>query len=147
MSAPITCHYCPVRFVAEPFRDRHEEVVHPGLLALRVPVPAAPHQTLLATVEHAVARNTDPDTSWEAAQSVGDVRRSQQEVFDLIRRAGGTTDEELLMLAKVQGIRQSPSGLRTRRAELVDKGLVRDSGRRTRGRTGRRMIVWEAVGE
>jgi hypothetical protein len=39
----------------------------------------------------------------------------------------------------------STSGLRTRRAELVKMGLIKDSGKRARLRSGRYSIVWEAV--
>jgi len=39
----------------------------------------------------------------------------------------------------------SQSGLRSRRAELVKIGLVRDSGKRAQLRSGRYAIVWEAV--
>jgi len=39
----------------------------------------------------------------------------------------------------------SHSGLRSRRAELVKVGLVRDSGKRAKLISGRYSIVWEAV--
>jgi hypothetical protein len=38
--------------------------------------------------------------------------------------------------------RQSPSGIRSRRAELTDLGLIIDSGRRTVTPSGRPCIVW-----
>jgi hypothetical protein len=37
----------------------------------------------------------------------------------------------------------SPSGIRSRRAELVDLELVEDSGERRLLSTGRRAIVWQ----
>ncbi len=40
---------------------------------------------------------------------------------------------------------QSPSGLRTRRKELVDAGLVVDTGRRGTLRSGRLSIIWAAA--
>jgi hypothetical protein len=38
--------------------------------------------------------------------------------------------------------RASESGIRSRRAELVDRGLVVDTGRRIRLESGRYAIVW-----
>lgn len=90
---------------------------------------------------YAVARNTDPETSWEAARSVRDIRESQAEILALFRSHGPMTDEEAR--ERYHG-RQSLSGFRTRRKELTDKGFIREVGRKP-GRTGRRMIVWEAA--
>ncbi len=93
------------------------------------------------TVAH--ARSTDPDTSHEAARSVGKIRESQQAIFAFLREYGAHTDEEIWETFEHSGI--SPSGARTRRSELVTMGLVRDSGQRKRLQTGRRAIVWEVT--
>ena len=90
------------------------------------------------------ARATDPDTSWDAARSVRLITAKQAAVRDVLGAApSGLTDEELA--ARYVGPHQSPSGLRTRRKELVDLGLVRDSGRRAQMETGRMAIVWEVA--
>lgn len=95
---------------------------------------------------HPVARTTDPETSHEAAASVRDIRASQKQVFDLLATlVGGATDDELIRYARRCGVMQSDSGLRTRRAELVRLGLVRDSGRRGYTALLRRSIIWEVV--
>lgn len=93
---------------------------------------------------HAVARRTDPWSSHEAAASVTKVRESQKAVLEALTILGPMTDEEL---AHQYGgtPQQSPSGLRTRRSELVELGKVRDSGQRRVLRSGRRAIVWEAL--
>jgi len=93
--------------------------------------------------DSAEARRTDPETSHEAAASVGDTRPSQQAVLKMFQDYGEMCDEELLRLATAAFLRQSPSGLRTRRRELVDKGLLKDSGRRGLTPAGRRTIIWE----
>ncbi|WP_051103521.1 hypothetical protein [Terracoccus sp. 273MFTsu3.1] len=90
----------------------------------------------------AVARATDPETSHEAAASVGDVRESQRFVHSLLKASGGATDEALVNTTQNLGFPISPSGLRTRRSELVRLGLVEDSGERERLASGRRAIVW-----
>ena len=91
-------------------------------------------------------RTTDPVTSREAAQSVQNtLRESQSELLRLLRESGALTDEEIELRAANAGIRQSVSGLRTRRSELVRLNLVRDSGKTKMLASGRRAIVWEVV--
>lgn len=88
------------------------------------------------------ARNTDPDTSHEAAAAVTpDLRAIQARVEAYARAAGyaGFTDAE--MDADLDGT--GGSTLRTRRAELTARNVVLDSGkRRTFGDSPRRRIVW-----
>lgn len=93
----------------------------------------------------AVARNTDPLTSHEAAASVTTIRKSQEFVLGLLRARGPSTDEELwnfYVPRRPDPVRISPSGMRTRRSELVKRGLVKDTGERRTMSTGRRAIVW-----
>ena len=91
----------------------------------------------------AVARRTDVWSSHEAAASVTRIRESQKAVLYFLAGRSPMTDEELV--ANYNGLQQSPSGLRTRRSELVELGKVRDSGQRRVLRSGRRAIVWEAL--
>jgi hypothetical protein len=99
------------------------------------------------------ARATDPHTSHEAAASVAGerLRASQQAVLvELSRRPHGLTDVELVELyalaAEIGRVpRQSPSGIRSRRHELVEAGLVVDTGVRIKLDSGRRAIVWAAA--
>ena len=92
---------------------------------------------------HAVARSTDPDTSWAAAhsQTPDKIRQSQTKVLRMLRRWGPMTDTTLVHL--MSGM--SPSGIRTRRRELVDMGLVHDTDARVTLASGRKAIVWAAV--
>lgn len=96
------------------------------------------------TPSGAVARATDPNTSWQAAQSIApeDLRDSQVQVLEILRKHGPLTDEAIYRYVNGE---QSVSGTRTRRSELVDAGLVRDSGARATTAAGRNTIVWEAV--
>lgn len=89
----------------------------------------------------AVARNTDPGTSHAAAASVEQIRESQRRVYDLL--ASPKCDEEIIATARDAGVQMTDSGIRTRRSELVDKGLVRDSGKRRKTAANRLTIVWE----
>jgi len=90
----------------------------------------------------AVARSTDPGTSWEAARSVQGITEHQGEVLAAYRGRKDMADEDLVLNLQRSGSKQSPSGIRTRRAELVAQGLLVDTGDRVTGSTGRRMILW-----
>lgn len=100
---------------------------------------------------HEKARTTDPETSFEAAASVTKVRASQEAILGILRDHGPLTDEQIALVYEnrvKQGAdvpRQSPSGLRTRRDELVKQGKVRDSEERGTTASGRRTIIWELV--
>jgi hypothetical protein len=93
------------------------------------------------------ARATDPVTSHEAAASIGgdNIRASQQAILDLLRRKPGTDNDIAYRYGAWNEPQQSASGLRTRRSELVTKGLVEDSGERVVLPSGRKSIVWRAV--
>lgn len=100
-------------------------------------------------------RTTDPETSLAAAASISEhnLRVSQQAVLRYLRGRGPVTDVGLVDGYEAASAanparfpRQSVSGLRTRRAELVAAGLVKDTGRREALPSNRLAIVWEAVG-
>ena len=98
------------------------------------------------------ARTTDPDTSHEAAKSVDDLTAKQMAVYDVMLRIGPATDERIRQAYEIrhkQGFsdlypKQSESGLRTRRSELVKAGFVFDTGGRESMSTGRMAILWKA---
>jgi len=91
------------------------------------------------------ARSQDPATSHAAAASVTDLSVKQQAVMDTFRACGPMTDEELLDNYPAPDVPvQTDSGLRTRRHELVEAGLIEDSGETRPTRTGRAAVVWQA---
>lgn len=96
------------------------------------------------TPERAHARRSDPETSHAAAESISTdrLRRSQEAVLAVFDELGGRASDSQVAV-RYSGPRQSPSGLRTRRRELVDLGYLRDSGERVMLPSGRRSIVWE----
>jgi hypothetical protein len=71
-----------------------------------------------------VTRSTDPDTSLAAARTAiahsGTIRRH---VLDILRR-GPLTDQQLVTYFAEHDIVGTPSGIRTRRKELADDGIV-----------------------
>lgn len=107
-----------------------------------MPPPHMPASPAPAPVAH--ARRGDPATSRDAAASLSAdrLRASQQEVLAILREYGPLTDTGIAVAAHAERVAQSPSGLRTRRAELVALGKVADSGRREQLPTGRNSIVW-----
>lgn len=94
----------------------------------------------------AKARGTDPQTSHRAAASVSGLSESQQMVLEALRREGPMHDEAIYAAVRsIPGNFISLSGCRTRRSELVDRGLVEDSGLRTLTQHSRETIIWKAV--
>lgn len=107
--------------------------------------PIAPPSPATQT-PRARARRGDPQTSQEAAAAfyVSKLKAYQYEIFRLFSLLGPAHDEELCRRAKLNGVKQKESGVRTRRHELVELTLLRDSGRReTLADSGRESIVWE----
>lgn len=94
---------------------------------------------------NALTRTTDPETSREAAASVKGLREKQVLVLDVFILYGQLSDELLIWNYRnwFLSTPQSESGLRSRRAELVRKGLLKDSGKRVKTASGRNSIVWE----
>ena len=69
----------------------------------------------------------------------------QKAVYDVLKQFGPVADHALVPLAQHQmQLHQSSSGIRTRRKELVSKGLVKAVGS-TRTGTGRKADVFEVA--
>lgn len=81
-------------------------------------------------------------TSIQALKSVlASLNEQRRIVANAIRRSRhGLTDEELGLPTWLD---VHHNALRARRGELVKMGLVRDSGRTRKTRSGRAAIVWE----
>lgn len=88
------------------------------------------------------ARTTDPVTSHLAAESVDNVTKTQEYVLRCLRKARADVELVEAYHNMKTAPRASESGIRTRRAELVDRGLVIDTGRKVRLVSGRYAIVW-----
>ncbi len=90
------------------------------------------------------ARKTDPHTSHEAAASVVEVTETQLAIFGLLKKP--MTDQDLVTAyGKLVLSRKAPmaseSGIRSRRAELVELELVERKGE-SKTWSGRKCIVW-----
>ena len=76
-------------------------------------------------------------TSREAASAIkGKSARLRQQVLDELRR-NPATDEELANVLNLSG-----NTARPRRVELVEIGIVEDSGQRRKTASGRSAVVW-----
>jgi len=91
----------------------------------------------------AKARRTDPATSHEAAESVKEVTETQEFILKALRKPRNDSQLIEAYRAYKTAPRASESGIRSRRAELVDSGRVTDSGDRVKMPSGRWSIVWE----
>ena len=114
----------------EPDTDRMVAFLTPEQTGPRYPAHGAPK----ASIAH--ARHTDPETSHAAAQRVTEITERQRSVLRLIPIDRGVTDpyiesayNQARRVARDVTPAQSESGLRTRRAELVELGYVVASGK------------------
>ena len=94
------------------------------------------------------ARTLDPSTSHAAARSVNHVTDTKKAILSIL--VTPCSDVELVdrYYAQVdfgRAPKASPSGIRSRRAELVEQGLVEDTGFRVMLASGRSAILWGAV--
>lgn len=88
--------------------------------------------------EHAArARRSDPITSKLAAASV-DVTPLEMGVIGALKAHGPLTSFEIADILRLSVITISP-----RMKPLAMKGLIRDSGARRIGQSGRKQTVWE----
>ena len=87
----------------------------------------------------AFARKTDPRTSHEAADSVIEVTDTQYKIWSLLRKP--MSDEALVSAFRARGWLGSDSGIRSRRKDLVDLGVVVAKSYATT-KAGRKTIVW-----
>lgn len=116
---------------------------------LKATAPRKQKKLFLPSAERRV-RRYDPSTSFVAALS--NTTDSAHILYLQIRTtlrhstsSGGLTDEELISYISSIVPNSTPSGVRSRRAELVEAGWVEDSGIRRRTKANRPAIVWRAV--
>lgn len=95
----------------------------------------------LAFFAEGLPRQRHSETSVAAAESVAAyVPMLEQKVLSYIHRSNGCSDEHG---ALGTGLRENT--YRPRRIWLTDNGYVKDSGRKTKGTSGRLATVWEAT--
>lgn len=103
----------------------------------------------LPLFQEAHARSTDPQTSHEAAKSVVNLGEVRDKILHMLTN-WPRTDEQLwerysFCIKAFNWKPVSPSGLRSRRSELVSMGYVVDSGQRAKTHSGRQSIVWQVA--
>ena len=90
-------------------------------------------------MKKAFARNSDPDTSWEAANSLTNLTQIQEQVLKVLKIIGPATDEQVHeFYEEYYEVRVSPSTTRTRRKELQTMNLVVLFDKEGKTRGGRR---------
>ncbi len=95
---------------------------------------------------HTRARADGRETSLRAAEAVTPtLSATQWQVYFTFLAIGPAIHQKLIAAVRERGHTQSSSGIRTRTAELVEIGLVRDTGRTAKTEAGFDSVVWEAV--
>lgn len=94
--------------------------------------------------EQAHARNSDPETSHAAASKVTNLGPVRDGIINALYTFGPQTDEGLAAIFKKWAAfpKCSPSGLRSRRSELVTLGFIEDSGEVGKTEFGNDAIIW-----
>ena len=105
------------------------------------PAYVSPISAGWAYTRPARARNTDPQTSHDAAASVTGQTETQRHLLELLANEPAT-DMDLIERWHPEWGPATPSGLRTRRSELTEAGLVIDTGERRPSPSGRLCVVW-----
>lgn len=95
----------------------------------------------------AAARASDPQTSHEAADTVKHITATQQAILKLLRKP--LTDEQLVELYALavswnEAPPASPSGIRSRRAELYQRRLI-DAVGFAKTASGRKALLWSVA--
>jgi len=93
----------------------------------------------------ATARSTDPITSHEAGESITYKTATEIQKNILVLFMKHKTLDDKTLLKYYRGAFDSEvadSSVRTRRHELVEAGLIKDSGLKIKQRNGRRAILW-----
>lgn len=109
-----------------------------------------PQQASLLTPpeQRAHARRTDPLSSHEAAARASNrLTDTQDRILVALRMGGPGTDEQIESRFRKwwPEFRVSPQSIRSRRSELVKRGLVRPADRRGTTQFGNSSQVWEVV--
>ena len=94
--------------------------------------------------QHALVRANDPETSQEAAasQTPEKLSNDRKAVLRVLKMKGPLCDQDIFLALTETGYNISPSGCRTRRAELVDLGLAEWTRHFVKLRSGRKSRVW-----
>ncbi len=94
-------------------------------------------------------RRRDPQTSFEAAtaQTAEKSQRLYTAIYRVLSRRSLTDDELIAALERSAPFSVTPSGVRSRRKELVQAGWVHDTGLQRPSTAGKPSTVWEAVPE
>lgn len=92
-------------------------------------------------------RTNDPITSHEAEESITNTREIYKAIIELLTEAPRTDTDLRARYLQVMGERGwgriGESTVRARRSELVDLGLVEESGVYQVLESGRRSIIWQ----